>query len=215
VANTTINDYYFGTRRVAMDGTNQSTNSGFRNWVIGSSTYNSFQLASSTSAMFVNKYLKGFDSTNRNCYIILSQDIQPDNLRSSEITNVYGLATTEDTWSGRASLVQLLNMVDQGSSWIIWVALTLAPMICVILMTILIGMSFMTESKIWLAFCDKFFDPVKIFTFGARDSHHWHWKKVLLPCLITYIAFALLCNANIIKIIIWVVDGWMRIMSYL
>ena len=88
-------------------------------------------------------------------------------------------------------------------------------MICVILMTILIGMSFLTELKLWQKFCEKCFDPVRILTFGARDSNTWIWRKVLIPCLITYIAFALLCNANILKIIIYIVDGWMKIMNAL
>jgi hypothetical protein len=71
----------------------------------------------------------------------------------------------------------------------------------------------MTESKIWLAFCDKFFDPVEQLTRYARNSHDWNWRRVLIPCTITYISFALLCNGNIIKIIIYVVDAYMRILN--
>lgn len=211
-ANTDINDYFWGTRRVVMSNDFQATEAGYRNWEIGAKNYYPVAMSAKTTAMFVNKYLPSVGS-GRSCYIIQTNDMVETNLLSSEITNVFGLATGEPEWSGRVSLINFLNMIDKGSNWIIWVALTLAPMICVILMTILIGMSFMTENKIWLYFCDRFFDPVKIFTFGARDSHHWHWRKVLLPCLITYIAFALLCNANILKIIIWVVDAWMRLMQ--
>ena len=80
-------------------------------------------------------------------------------------------------------------------------------------MTTLVGLSFLTESKIWLALCEKFFDPVKILTFGARDSTTWTWRRVLIPCIITDVLFALFANANILRIIIWAVDGWLQLLQ--
>lgn len=210
---TDVNDFFLGSRRVVMSGTG-STDAQTRNWVIGSNNFQPIALGSKLYAELVHKYMakpKG----QRNGYVIRTEDITGVNLSTTETVTTLGLTTPDLTWEGKQGILNILNMVDKGTNWWIWICFTLAPMICVILMTILIGMSFLTDSKIWLGFCDRFFDPVRILTFGARDSHTWHWKKVLVPCLITYIAFALLCNANILKIIIFVVDGWMKLMQRL
>lgn len=212
---TDINEYYIGTRRVWMNDESSPT-SELRYWTYASDSYGPIGLSANLRAQLCHKYMSKWGSDSAamtSAYIINTNNIQAAYITDMGDITTLGVVTPEIEWNGRAKLVSILDAIDQGTNWWIWVCLTLAPMICVILMTILIGMSFMTESKLWLKFCDDFFDPVKLFTFGATDSHHWVWRKVLIPCIITYIAFALLCNANILKIIIYVVDAWMRLLN--
>lgn len=212
---TDINEFYIGTRRVKLS-TVSSPNKDMRYWTYASASFGPIAIPANTKAEFCHKYLPNFsDSTVRSSYILQTNAILEPYYKDIGKVTTLGMVTPEVEWNGRAKLVAILDAIDQGTNWWIWVCLTLAPMICVILMTILIGMSFLTELKLWQKFCEKCFDPVRILTFGARDSNTWIWRKVLIPCLITYIAFALLCNANILKIIIYIVDGWMKIMNAL
>lgn len=210
--NTKINNYYIGTRRVAMSDTG-STDGNVRYWTYGGTNYQPIAIPSTTSAMMVSKYT----STNsfKSVYILQTNAIISTDLTATGNIITLGLMTEDITWEGKGTLLNILNQIDKTTNWWMWLCFTLAPMICLIIMTILIGISFITDNKIWLGFCEKFFDPVRLLTLGARDSNTWHWQKVLIPCLITYIAFALFCNANILKIIIWAVDSWTKLLSHI
>ena len=210
---TDINDFFIGTRKVTMHSTS-SSNSSMRYFVYGSDKYGPIGISAKLHAELCHKYMKNPSrAVTTSAYIINTNNILTPYMMKSGDINTLGMTTPEIDWDGRAKLVSILDAIDNGTNMIMWVALTVAPFLCVIVMTLLIGMSFMTESKIWLAFCDKFFDPVEALTLRARNSHNWNWRKVLIPCIITYISFALLCNGNIIKIIIYVVDAYMRIMN--
>lgn len=97
----------------------------------------------------------------------------------------------------------LISAIDNGASWLIVFAFQVLPWIGIILMTILVGLSFVSDTKIFRIICEKTVDPVRILTFGGRDIDHWHWKTVLFPCIILFTAFALFLNGNIIRIIMW------------
>lgn len=210
---TDLNDFFIGTRKVSMHSS-PSNNNSMRYFVYGSDKYGPIGISAKLKAELCHKYMKNPNrAATTSAYIINTNNILTPYMMKSGDINTLGMTTPEIEWNGRAKLVSILDAIDKGTNWVMWLSLTVAPFLCVIAMTILIGMSFMTESKIWLAFCDKFFDPVERLTAGARNSHDWNWRKVLIPCIITYIAFALLCNANIIKIIIYLVDGYMRIMN--
>jgi hypothetical protein len=77
------------------------------------------------------------------------------------------------------------------------------PIIGVILMTILVGLAFLGDNKLVKEICEKTVDPVKILTFGRQTIETWKWQKVLLPCILLYVLFALFLNGNIIRIIMW------------
>lgn len=210
---TYMNEFYIGTRRVKMSDDNSPTST-LRYWNYGGDSYGPIGLSANLSAQLCHKYLHDTTSTAMtSAYIINTNNIQAAYLTDMGDVITLGVTTPEIDWDGRAKLISILDAVDRGTNWWIWVCLTLAPMICVILMTILIGMSFLTENKLWQKFCELFFDPVKLFTFGASDSNRWVWRKVLIPCIITYIAFALLCNANILKIVVYIVDTWMKLLN--
>jgi ABC-type Fe3+-siderophore transport system permease subunit len=87
-------------------------------------------------------------------------------------------------------------------------------MIGIILMTILIGLSFVGDIKIVQILCDKFIDPVRVLTFGGRNIANWNWRKVLLPCILLYLAFALFLNGNLIRIIMWGAEWYGTIMKW-
>ena len=210
---TYMNEFYIGTRRVQMSDDNSPT-AEYRYWVYGPNTYGPIALSANLTAQLCHKYLHNTSTTAMtSAYIINTNNVQAAYLTDMGDVITLGVTTPEIDWDGRAKLISILDAVDRGTNWWIWVCLTLAPMICVILMTILIGMSFLTENKLWQKFCEQFFDPVKLFTFGASDSNRWVWRKVLIPCIITYIAFALLCNANILKIVVYIVDTWMKLLN--
>lgn len=111
-------------------------------------------------------------------------------------------------WFEGIGLKALLNKIDEGASWLIIFTFQVMPIIGIILMTILVGLSFISEQKIVQLLCDKFIDPVRILTFGNRDIYNWPWRKVLWPCMIMYLSFALFLNGNLIRIIMWLAKAY-------
>ena len=108
-----------------------------------------------------------------------------------------------EDWLDGLGTSDLITKIDEGASFLIIFAFKVMPIIGIILMTILIGFSFIGDIKLVQTLCDKFIDPVRILTFGGRSIHNWSWKRVLVPCVILYIAFALFLNGNLIRIIMW------------
>ena len=204
------NQYFLGNRRTILSNTG-TNDINIRNCSFTADSNYVFSLPANTPCKFVHRYLAG----HRTAYILDTNNIQEYYAKTDANMSITGLQTSDISWDGKAKLVNILNIIDKGTNMWIWLVFTFMPMLCVIVMTILIGMSFLTETKLWLAFCERFFDPVKVLTLGGRDSTTWQWRTVLVPCLVTYTAFALFCNGNIIKIIIWVVDAWVRLMQYI
>lgn len=110
------------------------------------------------------------------------------------------------------SATNLIVAIDEGSSFLIVFAFNILPMIGIILMTLLVGLSFMSNIKIVQLICDKTIDPVKILTFGTRDIYHWSYKTVLIPCILLYCVFALFLNGNIIRLVSWLAE-WYGVIS--
>lgn len=203
------NYYYLGNRTVCISDDFTSRDANMIPFDFGSNTFNPIAIPSSSEAHFVGQVKRPM---SRSYYVLLYAKLYEVHSAITADSQEEHLATDDSyLWDGKAKLVAVLNMIDRGTNWFMWAVFRLAPMICIIIMTILIGISFITDNKIWLNFCEKYIDPVRILTLGMKDSNHWHWKDVWRRATITYIAFALFANANILKIVIWVVDGWMRI----
>lgn len=203
------NYYYLGNRTVCISDDFTSKDANKIPFDFASSSYNPIAITSSSEAHFVGQVRRPI---SRSYYVLPYAKIYEVTSAITENSNEEHLATDDSyLWDGKVKLVAVLNMIDRGTNWFMWAVFRLAPMICVIVMTILIGLSFITDNKVWLNFCEKFFDPVRLLTIGMKDSNSWHWKDVWRRATITYIAFALFANANILKIVIWAVDGWMRI----
>lgn len=208
---TKMNAFFFGSRYTQMSDAMQSTNTNIRYFDIGSRSYAPIGIPANTTAYLANKRLLS-NGTHFDTYIIDTNDLSAYTMEDQGLNRV-DFATPEIEWNGRTTLYYILDYIDRGTSWWIWICLTLAPFLCIILMTLLIGASFLTENKIWQSFCANVFDPVKILTFGKRDSTNWNWRTVLAPCIITYCAFALFRNANIIRIIVFIFDGVARLLQ--
>lgn len=208
--NETVRNYYYLGNRVVCISDNFMSNSADKiPFDYASEKYNPVAIKAVSEAHFVGQVRRPF---SRSYYVLLYADIYKVTSAIADNSQEEHLATDDSyLWDGKAKLVSVLNMIDRSTNWLMWAVFSLAPMICIIVMTILIGLSFITDNKIWLNFCEKFFDPVRILTLGIKDSNHWRWQDVWKRATITYIAFALFANANILKIVIWAVDGWMRI----
>jgi hypothetical protein len=119
-----------------------------------------------------------------------------------------------EDWLEGLGTSDLITAIDEGASFLIIFAFKVMPMIGIILMTILIGLSFVGDIKFVQILCNKFVDPVRILTFGNRDITNWNWRRVLVPCILLYIAFALFLNGNIIRIVMWGAEWYGTIMKW-
>ena len=173
-----------------------------------------------TIRMFGNQYCKFNINSANVAYRTLhtaAKDvlvIEPGNIQKSNLNGVTQIET-EDTptneildWLEGLGSNDLLSAIDNSSTWLIIIAFKVLPWIGIILMTILVGLAFLADTKIFRVICEKTIDPVRILTFGGRDIDHWHWKKVLIPCMILFISFALFLNGNIIRVIMWGAKWW-------
>lgn len=203
------NYYYIGNRTVQISDDFASRDAGSIPFDFASTKYNPISLPSATAAHFLGQVRTPI---SRSYYSLPYAKIHKVESALRNMEDEEHLATDESyLWDGKAKLVSILNMIDRSTNWLMWATFVLAPMICVIVMTLLIGLSFITDNKIYQSFCEKFFDPVSFLTLRMKDSQHWRWRDVWRRATITYIAFALFANANILKLVIWAVDGWMRI----
>lgn len=108
-------------------------------------------------------------------------------------------------------LREILDFIDAGSSYIILITLKVIPAIMLICITILVGLSMLADNSVWTSLCSKLIDPVKILTLGYSDVTRWHWKTVLIPCLILWCSFALVLNGNIFRLTQWAIQWFITI----
>lgn len=203
------NYYYLGNRIVCISKDFTSRNAKRIPFDFASTTFNPIALNSVDEAHFVGQVRRPI---SRSYYVLPYSNIYEVDSAILSNSQEEHLSTDDSyLWDNRPKLTAILNMIDRSTNWLMWAVFILAPMICVIVMTVLIGLSFITDNKVYLAFCEKFFDPVRFLTLGMKDSNHWVWREVWRRATIVYIAFALFANANILRIVIWAVDGWMRI----
>lgn len=191
---TTLNEFYYGSSRVTFKSINNDNTASYE---MGSTSY--YPIKMDNSSTFYRVYrLKNHDVLINNGNILMggSSSIQ------DVIVDSY-VVEPPDNPLDRLGATTLLRMIDEGASWLIVIAFKIIPIIGIILMTILIGLSFIGQNKVVQTLAEKVIDPVRILTFGARDITNWHFKKVLLPCLLLYITFALFYNGNLIKIVMW------------
>ncbi len=191
---TTLNEFYYGSSRVTFKSINNDNTASYE---MGSTSY--YPIKMDNSSTFYRVYrLKNHDVLINNGNILMggSSSIQ------EVIVDSYVVEPPKNPLD-RLGATTLLRMIDEGASWLIIVAFKIIPIIGIILMTILIGLAFFGRNKVVQTLAEKVIDPVRILTFGARDITNWHFKKVLLPCLLLYITFALFYNGNLIKVVMW------------
>lgn len=205
---TQVNQFYYGSRRIVLRASNNQDVT--KSYTIVSDDFNPIQFNNATMSyksyrVYRNKTMDIFVMEHAGATMSGVDSVKPieaEDLMTSELTNFLdGLGATT-----------LIRSIDEGSSFLITIAFFVMPLIGIILMTILVGLSFISEVRFIQMFCDKFFDPIRLLTFGNRDIHTWNWRKVLVPCILLYTSFALFMNGNIIRLVMWI-GKWYGIVS--
>lgn len=195
---TNANSVYLGSRRILFD---KIDNDNYLFWV-GTKAYDSVVLNLGTEFFRVHHANNGSDIWVANNGKLVKQDM--GQLNPVDVFDNYP-NPLKDLFNG-LGLDAVLDTIDQGSSLAILFAFRILPIIGIIIMTGLVGLSFVSDMRFVQRICEKTIDPVRILTFKHRDITNWNWRKVLIPCTLLYISFALFLNGNIIRIIQWVAE---------
>lgn len=113
------------------------------------------------------------------------------------------------------SIEYLLSKIDYGSSWLIYFSIKILPLIGIIGVTILLGLSMVSNMKIVRLICSKTIDPVKLLTFGTMAIDQLYFSKAFLGLMLGYIGFALILDGNLLRIIQWVFEFYSVIVEML
>lgn len=199
---------YYGSSQIKLNTSDSQTTSKLFNFV--STLYNPVSLDGGVEAYRV------FRSADSGDVLV----INPLNIQEEAGAGVgkveiddYFTNPLED-WLDGLGTNSLITKIDNGASFLIIFAFQVLPLIGIIVMTVLIGLSFIGDIKIVQMLFDKIIDPIRILTFGARDVHTWYWRNVLVPCLLLYLAFALFLNGNVIRLIMWGAEWYGAIMRW-
>lgn len=190
------NKIFYGTHQLKMYAS--ATNSSSAMFFLGSDNWAPISVDSNNFSIRVHR------TSTQDTFILSSSAI-----KSGATTDISSVEVDDYPGSGLDNLLDklgannLIELIDSGSSILILIAFNILPIIGIILMTILVGLSFIADNKVFQAIAEKSIDPVRFLTFGARDMYRWHWKTVLFPCILLYISFALFLNGNLIRLIQW------------
>lgn len=75
-------------------------------------------------------------------------------------------------------------------------------MIMIIALTIIVGLSLMSDNKIIQKIVAKTIDPVKILTFGRRSFDQLTKKNSIVILMLGYAVFILIADGNILRVIV-------------
>lgn len=199
---------YYGSSQIKLNTSDSQTTSKLFDFV--STGYNPISLDGSVEAYRV------FRSADSGDVLVVS----PLNIKEEAGAGVgkveiddYFTNPLED-WLDGLGTNSLITKIDTGASFLIIFAFQVLPLIGIIVMTILIGLSFIGSIKIVQILFDKTIDPIRILTLGLRDVHTWYWRDVLKPCILLYLAFALFLNGNVIRLIMWGAEWFGTIMKW-
>ena len=199
---------YYGSSQIKLNTSDSQTTSKLFDFV--STGYNPISLDGGVEAYRV------FRSADSGDVLVIS----PLNIREEAGAGVgkvqiddYFTNPLED-WLDGLGTNSLITKIDTGASFLIIFAFQVLPLIGIIIMTILIGLSFIGSIKIVQILFDKTIDPIRILTLGLRDVHTWNWRDVLKPCILLYLAFALFLNGNVIRLIMWGAEWYGTIMKW-
>ena len=112
-------------------------------------------------------------------------------------------------------LNELIKKIDEATSFVILIAMQVLPLTLFTLSMIVLLFSLMGEWKAIRMLCEKFFDPIEIFTFGRRNIETANGIGYFVSVLITTISFALWANGNFLRILAWIFRAAGEFMSIL
>lgn len=202
---TNSNLFFYGSSRITLDTPGQN---GVYFYMI-SKNYNPIML--SNNAEFYRVY------RNTTLDVLVCTDglqVGASNPLTDVIIDDYQTLTPDNPLDNFGVFSKLLDDIDEGTSLFITIAFVIIPMVGIIFMTILIGLAFLGQNRVVKDICEKTIDPVRLLTFGHQSIETWEFKRVIFPCILLYILFALFLNGNVIRLIGWVAQGYATVMKY-
>lgn len=205
--NTKVNRFYYGNGRITLNKVMSKTSSSTFNFV--STAYNPINILSE------QEFYKVWQGVGTEAFIARNSFLEP--AASDDVNRV----TSEDwlpngltDWFAELGSNDLITAIDMCSSMLILFAFYVLPIVGIIIMTILVGLSFLGDNKVVQWIVSKTFDPIRILTIGHRNIHTWKWNKVLVPCILLYVSFALFLRGNIIRIIMYLANWYDSVMQW-
>lgn len=206
--NTTTNKFLIGSNRIGLDKV--STDGTFSYFHYVSDKYNSIKLDANTQFFRVHR--------NNQCDTLIMEDgfIKMGSISDVNEVVIDDLATNPmiDFLEGLGA-ISIVKSLDEGASWIILFVFWVFPIIGIIVMTILVGLSFLCDNKTVQIICAKTIDPVSLLTGGHHTLETWRWNRVLVPCMMLYIVFALWLNGNLIRLLMYAAEYYSTVTAWL
>lgn len=205
--NTKVNEFYYGNSRISLNTAQSQDSVSTFNFV--STLYNPIALNSTL------EFHRVWQGRTNEAYIATVGGFE--RAAADDIGRVMEedwLPNGLSDWFAGLGSTDLITAIDKGSSMLILFAFYVLPVIGIILMTILVGLSFLGDNKVVQYIVSKTFDPIRILTWGNKNIHTWKWNKVLFPCILLYISFALFLRGNIIRIIMYLANWYDSVMQW-
>lgn len=209
---------YFGTSRLTPNtsGNGVSINIS-KSWVsnVGPQTYScTFNLDNAKRFYEMVKWKRlATDTDWEHSYISFGDILETKTIEEiqqnvADVTKVPIEVSAEDYEGGygefdKFSMDYLLRNVDKTVYWILIVTVKILPMLMIISITIMMGLSFMSDNKIVQKIIAKTFDPIKFLTFGHKSFSEMSRKRSLISLMVGYLAAVLIADGNVLKVIMF------------
>lgn len=106
------------------------------------------------------------------------------------------------------SLEYVLNNLNDFATLVIALSIYVLPLIGIGAVTILFGLSFLSDNQLVHAVCAKTIDPVRVLTLGRYTIQQWNFKDSFVSLMLLYIVFALALDGNLLRIISWLLEWY-------
>lgn len=204
--NTITNEFYYGSSRIMLNTAQSQDSISLFDFV--STKYNPIAIGSE------QEFYKVWQSAGTEAYMSTGGFERAATDDVDIVDSDDWLPNGLSDWFAGIGSTDLITAIDKGSSMLILFAFYILPIIGIILMTILVGLSFLGDNKVVQYIVSKTFDPIRILTWGNKNIHTWKWNKVLFPCILLYISFALFLRGNIIRIIMYLANWYDSVMQW-
>lgn len=97
-----------------------------------------------------------------------------------------------------------VNQFDSWISYLIIFTVVILPYVGIAAVTILLGLSLISQFKIVQLICKKTIDPVRWLTFGTLTIEELEFKNAFIGLMLAYLIFAIILRGNFIHLIQWV-----------
>lgn len=101
----------------------------------------------------------------------------------------------------RYSMEKLISDIDNNSTIVIIFVFSIAPYLMIVLLTVLLGLAVMAESRLFRDICSKTIDPVKILTLGRRTVENINVRNSIASIIAGYVVSAFLLDGNMFRLI--------------